>query len=53
MFTFVYTLLFAVFVYLLTRKIQKGPDDEDESEEMPTSWIALMERRHGQTHTAG
>ena len=29
MFTFIYTLLFAVFVYLLNHKIQHGPDEAD------------------------
>jgi cytochrome d ubiquinol oxidase subunit I len=53
MFTFIYALLFAVFLYLLNRKIQRGPDDEEESEEMPTSWVALMERRKGQARGAG
>jgi cytochrome bd-type quinol oxidase subunit 1 len=53
MFTFIYSLLFAVFLYLLTRKIQRGPDDEEESEEMPASWVALMERRKGQARAAG
>ncbi|MFM8683396.1 MAG: hypothetical protein ACKOEG_06435, partial [Chthoniobacterales bacterium] len=53
MFTFIYVLLFAVFIYLLTRKIRRGPDDEEESEEMPASWVALMERRKGQASAAG
>jgi cytochrome d ubiquinol oxidase subunit I len=53
MFTFIYSLLFAVFIYLLTRKIQRGPDDEEESEAMPASWVALMERRKGQASAAG
>lgn len=38
MFGFVYVLLFAAFLFLLTRKIQHGPDHADESEEMPESW---------------
>lgn len=38
MFAFVYFLLFAVFLFLLTRKIQHGPDHGEESEEMPESW---------------
>ncbi len=38
MFAFVYVLLFAVFIFLLTRKIQHGPDHEEESEAMPDSW---------------
>jgi len=29
MFTFIYFLLFAVFIYLLNDKIQRGPDDDD------------------------
>jgi cytochrome d ubiquinol oxidase subunit I len=53
MFTFIYALLFAVFLYLLTRKIQRGPDHEEDSEEMPPGWIALMERRKGQARAAG
>ena len=53
MFTFIYALLFAVFLYLLNHKIQRGPDDEEESEEMPSSWVALMERRKGQARGAG
>jgi cytochrome d ubiquinol oxidase subunit I len=52
MFAFIYALLFAVFLYLLTRKIRRGPDDEEESGEMPASWIALMERRTGQASAA-
>lgn len=44
LFAFVYTLLFAVFVYLLTRKIQHGPDDEEASHEMPESWRQLIRR---------
>ena len=38
MFAFVYVLLFAVFIFLLTRKIQHGPDHGEEGEEMPESW---------------
>ncbi len=53
MFTFIYALLFAVFLYLLNHKIQRGPDDEEESEAMPSSWVALMERRKGQARGAG
>jgi len=53
MFSLIYALLFAVFVYLLTRKIQRGPDHEEDSEEMPASWIAMMERRKGQASAAG
>ncbi|MFA7232593.1 MAG: cytochrome ubiquinol oxidase subunit I [Terrimicrobiaceae bacterium] len=42
LFGLVYALLFVMFVFLLTRKIQHGPDDEEESEEMPESWKALV-----------
>lgn len=51
MFTAIYSLLFAVFIFLLTRKIQHGPDDEEAGEEMPANWIAFMERRKGQSAT--
>jgi len=44
MFAFVYILLFAVFVFLLTRKIQHGPDTEEESEEMPESWKSVIRK---------
>jgi cytochrome d ubiquinol oxidase subunit I len=42
LFGFVYALLFVMFVFLLTRKIQHGPDTLEESEEMPESWRALV-----------
>ncbi len=42
MFIFVYTLLFAAFVYLLTRKIQHGPEEETPDAELPESWKALV-----------
>ena len=42
LFGLVYALLFVMFVFLLTRKIQHGPDSEEESEEMPESWKALV-----------
>ena len=45
MFSIIYALLFVIFLYLLTRKIQKGPDGEEDSAEMPASWVAMMERR--------
>ncbi|MCS7089980.1 MAG: cytochrome ubiquinol oxidase subunit I [Verrucomicrobiota bacterium] len=38
LFTFIYFLLFAVFLYLLNEKIQKGPDAEDL---VPTGKLAL------------
>lgn len=44
MFGFVYVLLFAAFIFLLTRKIQHGPDHGDESEEMPESWKNVVRR---------
>lgn len=46
MFFLVYALLFALFLFLLTRKIQHGPDEGEESQEMPASWQALLTRRH-------
>lgn len=33
MFTFIYTLLFALFIFLLNHKIRVGPDDTDTAEE--------------------
>jgi cytochrome d ubiquinol oxidase subunit I len=42
LFAMVYVLLFAVFIYLLTRKIQHGPDSEEESEELPESWQQMV-----------
>lgn len=42
MFAFVYLLLFAVFIFLLTRKIQHGPDHEEESEALPESWKSVV-----------
>ena len=44
LFAFVYTLLFAVFIYLLSRKIQHGPDTAEESDEMPQSWKDIIPR---------
>jgi len=38
----VYLLLFVMFIYLLTRKIQHGPDEGDQSHEMPESWKAVL-----------
>lgn len=49
LFAFVYALLFAVFIYLLTRKIHHGPDTEEESEEMPESWKKLIRNRAART----
>lgn len=45
MFLFVYSLLFLVFIYLLNRKIQHGPDEGEESTELPESWRLLAERK--------
>jgi cytochrome d ubiquinol oxidase subunit I len=42
LFAGVYLLLFVLFVYLLTRKIQHGPDETDHSHEMPESWKAVL-----------
>ena len=42
LFTVIYMLLFAVFVYLLNDKIQHGPDDSDLT---PSGKLALPERR--------
>jgi cytochrome d ubiquinol oxidase subunit I len=42
LFSVVYVLLFAVFVYLLNDKIQHGPDDADL---IPSGKLALPERR--------
>jgi cytochrome d ubiquinol oxidase subunit I len=44
LFAFVYALLFVLFIYTLTRKIQHGPDSEEESEEMPESWKAMIRK---------
>ncbi len=35
LFTFVYALLFALFIYLLNKKIQHGPEVEEGKEEVP------------------
>ena len=48
LFTFIYSLLFAVFIYLLNDKIQHGPDDADL---VPSGKLALPTRdRHGAMH---
>jgi cytochrome d ubiquinol oxidase subunit I len=49
LFTLIYALLFALFLYTLTRKIQHGPDEGEESAEMPASWKALI-RKHSLTN---
>jgi len=40
LFTFIYLLLFAVFVYLLNDKIQHGPDEADLSPSKKLAWPA-------------
>jgi cytochrome d ubiquinol oxidase subunit I len=42
MFTFIYFLLFAVFIYLLNDKIQHGPDEDDL---IPSGKLALPEKK--------
>jgi len=42
LFTLVYALLFVLFIFLLTRKIQHGPDEHEEAGEMPESWQAVL-----------
>lgn len=42
LFFLIYMLLFVLFIFLLTRKIQHGPEHAEESEEMPESWRALL-----------
>jgi cytochrome d ubiquinol oxidase subunit I len=43
LFSVVYLLLFAVFIYLLNDKIQHGPDDSDLA---PSGKLALPARGH-------
>lgn len=43
LFTFVYTLLFVLFIFLLNRKIQHGPGYKDEDEESETHSPKLEE----------
>ena len=42
LFTLIYFLLFAVFIYLLTDKIQHGPDEADLQ---PSGKLALPEKK--------
>ncbi|CAN5436781.1 cytochrome ubiquinol oxidase subunit I [soil metagenome] len=44
LFAFVYLLLFLVFIFLLTRKIQHGPDPDEERHEMPDSWKQILRK---------
>ncbi|MGE9294890.1 MAG: cytochrome ubiquinol oxidase subunit I [Puniceicoccales bacterium] len=48
MFAFIYALLFMVFVYTLTKKIQHGPKDDESIEILPEKWrpLALKGGRH-------
>ncbi len=38
-FGFIYLLLFALFIFLLNRKIQHGPENREESSALPESWM--------------
>jgi len=38
-FGLIYLLLFVLFIYLLTRKIQHGPEPIEESAKMPDGWL--------------
>jgi cytochrome bd-type quinol oxidase subunit 1 len=40
--TFIYFLLFAVFIYLLNDKIQRGPSEDDL---IPSGKLALPEKK--------
>jgi len=48
MFFFVYTLLFLLFIYTLTKKIQHGPKEDESIEILPEKWrpLALKGGRH-------
>jgi len=35
----IYLLLFILFLFLLNRKIQHGPEPLEESEALPESWL--------------
>ncbi len=39
LFSIVYVFLFALFVYLMNKKIQKGPDESDLEEQRPTQQV--------------
>lgn len=41
LFTFIYALLFALFIFLLTKKIKKGPSDREEADVLPENWRHL------------
>jgi cytochrome d ubiquinol oxidase subunit I len=38
-FGLIYLLLFVLFIFLLNRKIQHGPESLEESHELPESWL--------------
>ncbi len=42
LFFLIYALLFVLFLFLLTRKIQHGPEDAEATHEMPESWRAWI-----------
>ena len=50
MFFFVYTLLFLVFIYTLTKKIQHGPRDDESIEVLPEKWRMLALKGERQTN---
>ena len=50
MFFFVYTLLFQVFIYTLTKKIQHGPRDDESIEVLPEKWRMLALKGERQTN---
>lgn len=44
MFAIIYPLLFVLFMFLLNRKIQHGPDPQDESLELPDEWQEIQKK---------
>lgn len=52
MFTLIYALLFAVFIYTLNSKIQHGPSDDISGTELPEKWKVLSLKGGRQTHSA-
>ncbi|GHC10013.1 cytochrome ubiquinol oxidase subunit I [Cerasicoccus arenae] len=50
MFFFIYTLLFLVFIYTLTKKIQHGPKDDESIEILPEKWRPLALKGGRQTN---
>ncbi|WP_309387419.1 cytochrome ubiquinol oxidase subunit I [Cerasicoccus frondis] len=49
MFAFVYTLLFLVFIYTLTKKIQHGPKDDESIQILPEKWRPMALKGGRQT----